>query len=391
MMGSGMTQPSFMRRLAWAAVALTFVVVVLGAYVRLSHAGLGCPDWPGCYGHVTWPNSTTEINSANLAFPERAVDTPKAGKEMVHRFFAGSLGLLVLALALSAARDSRLPRTAVIVSALMAIVAIVSMSNGLIGAALVCAALAVFVPFAGALTWRAPSSSRLLLATLGLIIFQAMLGMWTVTLKLKPIIVTAHLLGGLATLGLLLWAALRMCPHPPRRIAVSRTLAFCALAVLVMQIFLGGWTSTNYAALSCPEFPTCLGQWIPSGGFREGFVLFREIGVNYEGGVLDGAARAAIHWSHRVGALVVLLVLGALITRLFGNGGDRRLGWALLLLLGMQISLGIGNVVLQLPLVVATAHNAVAALLLATLLVILSRTAAGSQTQTAPLSRDITR
>ncbi len=367
-----MIHSSFMRRLAWAAVALTFMVVVLGAYVRLSHAGLGCPDWPGCYGHATWPNSDAEIAKANLAFPERAVETPKAGKEMVHRFFAGTLGLLVLALAWGATAGSRGARGCVLGSAGMAIAAIALNRSGADSLALLAACMAVALPFGGAVLVREPAPAGVLTATLGLIIFQAMLGMWTVTLKLKPIIVTAHLLGGLATFSLLLWAALRLAA-PQRALAIPRPWVVGALIVLCLQIFLGGWTSTNYAALSCPDFPTCLGRWVPQDGFAEGFVLFREIGVNYEGGILDGAARAAIHWTHRVGALLVLLAVGALILRLLALGNERRLAGALVFLLALQIALGISNVVYQLPLWTATAHNGVAALLLGALLLILSR------------------
>jgi heme a synthase len=207
---------------------------------------------------------------------------------------------------------------------------------------------------------------------LALILFQAALGMWTVTLKLKPIIVMAHLLGGLATFSLLLWLAWRSGPRPaaagPGPLAPLRTLIIAGLAVLVLQLALGGWTSANYAALACPDFPACQGQLWPATDFSEAFVLWREIGVDYEGGVLDLPARSAIHMAHRIGALVTLLVLGLLSVRLLRAPALRREGAVLAALLGAQILLGIQNVVLHLPLPNAVAHNGTGALLLATML-----------------------
>ncbi len=315
-----------LHRLATLATAVTFAVIVLGAFVRLSDAGLGCPDWPGCYGHVTWPSASHEISTANEAFPERPVESHKAWKEMVHRYLAGILVLLVVAINFAAWR-------------------------------------------------RQPDGGRYrLLATviLGLILFQAALGMWTVTLKLLPIVVMGHLMGGLATFGLLAWLAFRSrlpgshAPgHPLRE---KRPWIVLGLVVLVTQIALGGWTSANYSALACPDFPTCHGQWLPDGNYAEGFKLWREVGVNYEGGVLDLRARVAIHMAHRIGALVTFSVLLLVAVRLMRSPVTQRGGIMLLALLLAQITLGILNVVLQLPLANAVAHNAMASVLLLSLI-----------------------
>jgi cytochrome c oxidase assembly protein subunit 15 len=205
-----------------------------------------------------------------------------------------------------------------------------------------------------------------------LILFQAALGMWTVTLKLKPVVVMGHLLGGLATFGLLLWLTWRSgrkgsAADPVHR-APTRALVFAGLAVLILQLALGGWTSANYAALACPDFPACQGQPWPATDFSEAFVLWREVGVDYEGGVLDLPARTAIHLAHRLGALTTLLVLGLLALRLVRIPAVRREGIALAALLCTQVVLGIQNVTLFLPLPNAVAHSAVGALLLAMML-----------------------
>ena len=318
-------------RLALLAAAVAFVVIVLGAYVRLSHAGLGCPDWPGCYGQLTWPDSAAEVRQANEAFPERPVEFEKAWKEMVHRYLAGVLVLLVVAI------------------------------NGL--------------------AWRPNNRSAgargMAAVLLLLILFQAALGMWTVTLKLKPIIVMAHLLGGLATFSLLLWLAFRTRPldgpHDGLAYAPYRPAVIAGLLVLLVQLALGGWTSANYAALACPDFPTCQQQWWPETDFGEGFVLWREIGVDYEGGVLDLPSRVAIHLTHRIGAVVTLGVLGLLALALLRWPATRPGGALLGTLLAAQITLGILNVVLFLPLPVAAAHNGTGALLLGAMIWLLHR------------------
>ncbi len=328
-----MTDSVFYRLANWTTWLALFVVV-LGAYVRLSGAGLGCPDWPGCYGQLTVPQNEAAVAQANAGYPERPLEAPKAWKEMVHRYFAGTLGLLILVLALVAWRHRN---------------------------------------------QRLQPPVALPLFLVSLVIFQALLGMWTVTLLVKPVIVVAHLLGGMATLGLLAWLALRTGPILPlpmrdaKALRAFRPLAVMGLIVVVAQIALGGWTSANYAALICPDFPTCQGQWWPSMDFREAFTLWRGIGIDYEGGVLGNDARVTIHVIHRLGALVTLLYLGWLAWRLFANGRSlvaRNLGVLLGLVLLVQIGLGIANVLFSLPLALATAHNGVAALLLMTLVLI---------------------
>jgi cytochrome c oxidase assembly protein subunit 15 len=317
-------------RLTWIALSLTLVVVLLGAYVRLSGAGLGCPDWPGCYGRLLdLPDEARQIAEANAAYPHRPVEPAKAWKEMIHRYCAGLLGVLVLTLAALAWRNRRDPAQ----------------------------------PLA------------LPLALLGLIIFQSLLGMWTVTWQLKPVVVMGHLLGGLATLGLLAWLVLRQGHYGQggRTVDVQglRKPALLGLALLVVQIALGGWTSANYAALACPDFPTCQTRWLPPLEFGEAFRLWRGLGVSYEGGVLSNDARVTIHWMHRLGALIVLLYLGWLVGRLWTtNHTMRTTGGIIALLLALQISLGIANVLLRLPLPVAVAHNAGAALLLLALIML---------------------
>jgi len=319
-------------KLALLAAIIAFCVIVLGAWVRLSHAGLGCPDWPGCYGQLTWPEASSEIITANQAYPERPFEANKAWREMVHRYLAGTLMLLVFALAWK--------------------------------------------------TWRDPRSNRqlkLLAATLvALIIFQALLGMWTVTLKLKPIIVMLHLLGGLTSFSLILWLMFssrsQATEKPDFNTRRLRGAIVTAIIVLSLQIALGGWTSANYAALACPDVPMCMGQWWPDANFREGFVLWREIGVNYEGGILDHQSRIAVHLTHRIGAVVTLLVLVLLALRLFKNPHLQTGGRLLMVLVLAQFTLGVLNVALHLPLANAVAHNAGAVLLLATLLGLLNKT-----------------
>lgn len=312
---------------------LAFCVIVFGAYVRLSDAGLGCPDWPGCYGRLAVPSHPESVAQANAAYPGRPVEAHKAWKEMGHRYLASGLGLAILVLA--------------------------------------------------ALAWRGRGQGlplALPLALVGLVIFQGLLGMWTVTLLVNPSIVTAHLAGGMATLGLLWWLTLRTrpaAPPPTGGVAALRPWAWVGLALLGGQILLGGWTSTHYAAVACTELPTCYGgQWWPATDFSEGFALWRPIGPDYEFGHLDSAARTAIHLTHRLGALVVLVYLGTLAVMLLRRAdgpGERRLGLWLGAVLLLQVGFGIGNVVGHLPLPVAVAHTGGAALLLLVLLGLIHR------------------
>jgi cytochrome c oxidase assembly protein subunit 15 len=326
-----------LRRLALVAMLLAFCVVVFGAYVRLNDAGLGCPDWPGCYGHVT-PAQAAAANAGTEAAP---LHVGKAWKEMIHRYGASTLGLLILAIAFFALR------------------------------------------------WRKHGDVpvALPLALVAMVIFQGLLGMWTVTLLVKPLIVTLHLIFGLTTLSLLWWlwltlsrrssnpwsgmrashgggsAAALVRPAPP----FLRRLAMAGLVALVLQIMLGGWTSTNYAATSCPDFPKCQGAWWPEADFGEGFVLWRGLGVNYEGGVLAIPARVAIHFTHRLGAVVAtlsLLLVAILALRTRQERNSRFAAVLVLAALVLQLVIGISMVKQGFPLWLATAHNAGAALLL---------------------------
>jgi cytochrome c oxidase assembly protein subunit 15 len=295
------------RALSVLAAALALVVVVVGAYVRLSDAGLGCPDWPLCYGRPL----PADIADAGAH--------AKAWKEMAHRYLAGTLGLLIAALAIAA--------------------------------------------------WRARRSRALAIALVVLVLVQATLGKWTVTMLLKPAIVSAHLLGGMATLALLIWLALSQWPHAADpRTRRLRAVAAAAIAVLAVQIALGGWVSANYAALACPDLPLCRGQVRPPMDFANAFHVVRELGRTGEGELLPLEALTAIHWTHRAFALVALvavLVAAARAGRIL-----RCLALALCALALLQFGLGIANVALGLPLALAAAHNALAALLLALLVVL---------------------
>jgi cytochrome c oxidase assembly protein subunit 15 len=319
-----------LRRLAWAAAAFALFVIVFGAFVRLSNAGLSCPDWPTCYGKLSWPTQAHEIAHADAAFPQRPFEADKAWREQVHRMLVGVLSLLTFALA-------------------------------------------------GWAWWRRRELGRLAFVpcvAAGFIFFQAALGMWTVTWKLLPLVVTAHLVGGMAMFALLAWTALRLTLHEPAPAdsAKLRRMAVVGIALVAIQIALGGWTSSNYAALACgTDFPTCLGRWWPATDFHQAFILLRHIGVDYEGGILDGPARTAIQLVHRIGALVVFAHVLTVAIRAARVPTVRGYGIAVGGLLIAQVCLGIGNVVFGLPLPVAAAHNAGAALLLFSLLALAVR------------------
>ena len=312
---------SLFRRLCLLATLVALCVIVLGAWVRLGDAGLGCPDWPGCYGHLTVGQAVENADVANAAFPERPLEPEKALKEMIHRYVASGLGLLVIAIAVVAWRNRRDP----------------------------------------AQPMRLPG------VLVALVVFQGLLGMWTVTLLVKPFIVTAHLVGGLTTMALLWWLALRVDrttrPSGERGL---RSLAVVGLAVLAIQILLGGWTSTNYSALACPDFPTCQNSFWPDMDFKDAFVLWRGLGIDYEGGVLDHPARVAIHYTHRLWGVVTALTLGFVAWRAMRTGQSRAVrtaGTVLAVLLVAQWTIGPVMVMKALPLELATAHNGVAALL----------------------------
>jgi len=317
------------RRLCLLGALLALCVIVLGAWVRLSHAGLGCPDWPGCYGHLTVGQAVENAAHANAAYPDRPLEADKALKEMVHRYFASTLGLVIIAVALLAFRNRRDPAQPV----------------------------------------------RLPAALVILVVFQGLLGMWTVTLLLKPAIVTAHLVGGLTTMSLLWWMSFDV--HPATRAPAEQRLrkwSIAALIVLCGQILLGGWVSTNYAAIACPDFPTCQASFWPNMDFKDAFVLWRGLGIDYEGGVLDHPARVAIHFTHRIGAVVTALVLAYATWLAVRTGQSRAVriaGAAVAAVVLAQWIVGPVMVLRTFPLWLATAHNAVAAILLLSVVALL--------------------
>ncbi|MEZ9593467.1 heme A synthase, partial [Shewanella sp. 10N.261.52.F9] len=309
-------------------LVFTLCVIMMGAYTRLSDAGLGCPDWPGCYGMLKVPTETHELNQVQQAFPDHTVETEKAWLEMIHRYIAGALGLLVLLILILSLKAADAPKK-----------------------------LPIFIA--------------------ALIIFQAALGMWTVTMKLMPIIVMAHLIGGFALFSLLLLLYLRSKPlRIPGGDPAARKLAGLAaicIGVLLLQIVLGGWTSSNYAALACTTLPICEGNWVDNLSFAKAFSPFQGDHASFEYGVLDYPARMTIHVAHRVGAVITAAILLYLAFKLIRNANSnimRNAAWLLVGLVVLQVALGVSNVVLNLPLGIAVSHNAGAALLLLNLVFI---------------------
>ncbi len=368
-------------RLAWFALIMTASTIMFGSFVRLSDAGLSCPDWPTCYGRVTWPQHAAEV-ADHVATQIRPLETHKAWREQVHRFLAGALGIEILTLALLATRRRRWGSTAVVTACMLVAAGIPLYMMGHHVPASIIAVLGEVILLIAALRWNNIDLSRAALLTLAVVIFQALLGMWTVTLLLKPIVVMGHLLGGMLMFGLLVWMAWR-ATHMPITLVEAPTLKNLlrvGVAVLVVQIALGGWVSANYAALACgggsaslDNFPRCVSQWWPPHNFQEGFTLWRGIGVDYEGGVLDGASRIAIQMAHRMFAVIVAVYLLWLSFRLFRLPSMRGWATALGVLVVLQITLGILNVKLALPLEVAVAHSGGAVALLFVLVTLLAR------------------
>ena len=313
------------KNLSFLGVCLAFVVIALGAWTRLVDAGLGCPDWPGCYGFVVFPINEADIAIAESLYPEFPYDINKAIPEVVHRYFAATLGLF-----------------------------------------------AIFLVY---LSFKQNENKNIRLWTIGLLIFiccQGIFGYLTVSLKLLPIIVTGHLFGGFTTLTLFFYIFLKSSNFEilnKMKIPNLKFIAGLAFFILIIQIFLGVWTSTNYASLACADFPTCQGSYLPEMDFKNGFNLNQEVGPNYLYGLLDNPSRVAVHYSHRVSAILVTLIFLILMSKLwFTNAAP--LASTLGILLITQISLGIINVVYVLPLYVAIAHNLVAATLLLTIFTI---------------------
>ena len=308
-------------RMVKISLCLTLVVIMLGAYTRLSDAGLGCPDWPGCYGHLSVPHHEEDVLRANMNFPDRAVEHEKAWLEMIHRYFAGTLGIMIVVITVMSVRAERVNPSIPIMLCL-------------------------------------------------LVVGQAMLGMWTVTLKLMPVIVMLHLLGGFTLLAL---QAVFYCQlHTQRHHYVSpstssvRLFSLLTFAVVFIQIVLGGWTSSNYAALMCSSLPICEGDWVSHLSWREAFSFWQTGFDNYEFGVLEYPARMTIHVSHRIGAIITGLVVLTYSIMLLKQDAyySQKVGMWIGIVLVCQLLLGISNVVFQLPIYVAVAHNLGAAILL---------------------------
>jgi len=316
------------KKLVFISILLALVVVALGAYTRLTHAGLGCPDWPTCYGLIDVPETTEQIAKAELAYPERQVEPEKAWNEMIHRYFAGTLGLLILAIA--------------------------------------------FLSFKNR---RQGTPLRLPLLILVIVIFQAALGMWTVTMKLMPIVVMGHLLGGFTTLCLLFLLHLRLRSNRISRSDFSvkkyGRYAFLGIVILAGQIALGGWTSSNYAALSCVELPICQSGWQEQMTFENSFDLVPPERDSYEFGHLNHDERVTIHVMHRFGAIVTTVYLAWLILMVYFKAQTSTFKSSALLVglaLVSQVILGISNIWFSLPLSIAVGHNIVAACLMLTLI-----------------------
>ena len=321
---------NFYKRLTFYATLLALIVVSFGAYTRLTDSGLGCPDWPGCYGTLSVPESIDQIEKAQAVYPDSPVEIEKAWIEMIHRYIAGILGIMILVIAFMSIR----------------------------------------------LREQINYSLKWPFFLLGLVIFQAALGMWTVTLLLKPAVVTSHLLGGMTVLGILTFLMHRNYgTHRENFVSdkYERKIIRFSLILLFIQIALGGWTSTNYAALACTDYPTCNGSLIPEMDFYNAFTIFRELGVTSIGEPLSLEALHAIQWVHRVGAIVLLVYLLFVAYILKVNQGFNMWRNVLILVISLQFIIGIANLLLHLPIVLATLHNLGAALLVVILVGINSR------------------
>ena len=304
----------YFKKLLLLTTITAFCLVVLGAYVRLSDAGLGCPDWPGCFGTLSVPESQSAIENAELNFPTQRVETDKAWKEMIHRYVAGFLGIMIFLIGIISYKNKRVLKVNPI------------------------------VPYSIVI----------------LVIFQALLGMWTVTLLLKPIVVSAHLIGGMTTLGLLTFVTHRYWGKIQANTLKSAHEIFLvrlSLFILFVQIFLGGWTSTNYAGLACTDFPTCHGTLVPSLNFKDAFDIFRDLGKLSDGSPLPLAVFETIQWVHRLGALVTWLFFIYLASVILKYKTMRNLGYVLVFVITAQFIVGVANLLLHLPTVLAVMHT----------------------------------
>lgn len=319
------------------AVILAFLVVMLGAYTRLTDAGLGCPDWPGCYGRMVLPSADTGLQEAQSEYPLIPIESRKAWTEMVHRYAAGSLALFIFFIGFSVIRKryqgDKLP-------------------------------------------WHLP------VALLVLVVFQAVLGMWTVTLKLLPVVVMGHLLGGILIVACLARFRVQISSLVGQELPQWRPWLRLGVVIVFLQIALGGWVSSNYAGISCIGFPRCNGVWLPVLQFAKGFNLFSAVGTNYQGGILESDVRVTIQFIHRIGAVVTalyILLLSILILLRSNSDYLKKMAMIMVVLVIIQFTLGVLNVVYLLPLKVAVAHNGMAALLLATVFSALHFTRGGAR------------
>lgn len=311
-----------MRKLVFISIILAMVVIILGAYTRLTDAGLGCPDWPGCYGHLSLTDTAKHIETSQQYFPERPYEPHKARNEMVHRYFASGLGLLILV---------------------------------------------IFITSIWQRSYHRPLKLPFFL--LCLVCFQGALGMWTVTLNLLPVVVMGHLLGGFSVLCCLYLLYLRLTPYRipggDHRMRSYGKYTLIGLVILTCQIALGGWTSANYAALACTELPLCEGDWYANLDFSGAFSVPHA--ENYEFGAHDYGERMTMHIMHRLGAVVTFIYLSWLALGLYKAAAAKlikRLCILMMLVLGLQVILGVSNIVFSLPIAVAVMHNFVAACLL---------------------------
>jgi len=319
-------------RLALFSALFSFLLIILSAWGRANEAGLGCPEWPGCYGRLFAPQTAQELSEARHYFPRQPAEEERMLKETLHRYFSGALGLLIIRLAwLGWQLKKRVRRQQVLIPALVAV----------------------------------------------LVLVQVVLGILTIKLQHKPLITMLHMSAGLTILGLLWWIVLREqrfwrpVNAAPAVLRTLRPRALLGLLLVIGQLALGGWMSANYAALSCPDFPACQGSYWPAMDALSGFTLWRDVGLEYEGVLLDLPATTAIHMSHRVGAGILLLYLGILALRTIRLGAQNRLcrfGLLVLVLLLAQVTLGIITVLTHLPVVLAVAHSALGTLLLLSLI-----------------------
>lgn len=393
-------------RLALIAVPFVFVVIALGAFTRLVDAGLGCPDWPTCYGHILWPTEDHHIETANENYSETPVETDKTWPEQVHRLFASALGLISLAVffvsfRLSSDRKQKWHLTALVLVFLTALIVKIGVKVNMdITAAAMhdhydviigLVVLACFIEL-GLLAKKYGTSAqplKLPAFIVGFVILQGLFGMWTVTLKVWPQVVTIHLLGGFTMAALFWLLALRLNNQywqlAQDEFAASKRLKpwiIAGFAVVVVQIALGGWTTSNYAAVACPDFPTCQGQLWPAMDAAQGFNLTQGIGPNYLGGQMDNEARIAIHMAHRIGAIITtvfLLGLSVALLNNFRSGITTTMAYTLLATLLVQVALGLANIIFHFPLSVAVAHNAGGALLLLVMVTLLYKATTAKQ------------